>query len=58
MCETKLTKSDVKKMKEDNIKPKEAVPSKIEKVSELQTLCREELFCEDVSKTSEKARKW
>jgi hypothetical protein len=44
-------------MKEDNRKPKKAVPSKIEKVLELQTLCREELFCEDASKTSEKSRK-
>jgi hypothetical protein len=44
-------------MKEDNRKPKKAVPSKIEKVLELQTLCREELFCEDASKTSEKERK-
>jgi hypothetical protein len=35
MCETKLMKLDVKKMKEDNRKPKEAVPSKIEKVLEL-----------------------
>jgi hypothetical protein len=44
-------------MEEDNKKPKEAVPSKIEKVLELQTLCREELFCEDASKNSEKTRK-
>jgi hypothetical protein len=45
-------------MKEDNRKPKEAVPLKFEKASELQTLCREELLCEDASKTSEKAKKW
>jgi hypothetical protein len=44
-------------MEEDNKKPKEAVPSKIEKILELQTLSREELFCEDASKSSEKVRK-
>jgi hypothetical protein len=44
------------KTKEHNRKTKKAIPSKIEKVSKLQTLCREKLFCEDASKTSEKAR--
>jgi hypothetical protein len=55
MRETKLTNSNIEKK---NIieKTKKAIPSKIEKVSKLQTLCREKLFCEDASKTSEKAR--
>jgi hypothetical protein len=44
-------------MKEDNRRTKKAIPSKIEKVLKLQTLCHEEPFCEDASKSSEKARK-
>jgi hypothetical protein len=45
-------------MKEDNKKPKKAIPSKIKKVSKLQTLCREELFCENACKISEKSEEW
>jgi hypothetical protein len=40
----------------DNRRTKKAIPSKIEKCSKLQTLCREELLCEDAGKSSEKAR--
>jgi hypothetical protein len=55
MRETKLTNS--KKIKEDTSKKKDGIPSKIEKVSKLQTLCRKELLCEDVGNSSEKPRK-
>jgi hypothetical protein len=44
-------------MKEDNRKTKKTIPLKIEEVLEVQTLCCEELFCKNASKTSEKARK-
>jgi hypothetical protein len=43
-------------MKKHNSKTNKVVPSKIEKVSELQTLCREELLCENAYKISEKRR--
>jgi hypothetical protein len=44
-------------MKEHNKKTKKAIPLNVEEVSKPQTPCREELFCENACKLSEKARK-
>jgi hypothetical protein len=42
----KIQKFERRKIKEDNRKTKKVIPSKIEKFSKLQTLCREELFAQ------------
>jgi hypothetical protein len=42
------------KAKHDNKRTKKAIPLKIEEVLKLRTLCREMLFCENASKSSEK----
>jgi hypothetical protein len=44
-------------MKENNRNTKKTIPLNVEEVSKLQTLCREELFCENASKLSEYMRK-
>jgi hypothetical protein len=40
--------------KNDNRRAKKAIPSKIEEALKLRTLCHETLFCENVSKGSER----